>query len=637
MSEMKIRVLHLSDQEREFDSRVLVWPVEIHRFTAKRPSCQDKELNLFEQLVFDFLRADPLLTPAKLAKEIFVPEDFVQCICRRLEDRGFLDSSFKVVEDLAEEKLEKEERPLPGMAFRELVTGRFLPYVYLNPNRELQTLSLQKGPATFVLKAEISPEPVTIVDIAEAFKAMQSRSRVHLDLPDIKSVRLDINNHECGYIGCVLVFDKFDGEVRIKNPFTNFGSEFESTLESALIQIVKNDSELSKWLLDWRRSLKTEDGEPLTVSKAKYDNYSNLRRYPQLVDALNRNDGGTYEWIYAVIEWALYYSDRRFAGASTEGVFGNFNKVINKEFLGIFGKSIGIPEALIDALDEMSLKHYANGRPDMITALLVSAERAKLNPNHPFNRLLQADKKFVRDILQLKGERDASTHGSSISKEAGEEKINWMKRVVSTLIPDLEFSLTGKVTSSGSRIFDARSDLLEEVGYGQFLNLSLEAQDHLVRARLALNDSKASEDSTILIGHLCAALEAEFRRHIQDITIHGMSDDELFEKIYERFAELEIEPPSVLMQTKGMRFRKALQISDKTTLGACVLAWMLSIDMLSLQAIVSGYSSLFEEMSYLIDLRAHLNEKTELSFSEANRIFKNTCKIVKIINFDNVG
>lgn len=623
-----VPVLKPCDSNENLGSRVLVWPVEVISLTAMVKKELSDILNPFEKLVLDFLQADPHLSVSQLAKEIFVPEDFLMCIYRRLQDKHLLSESYTVRDELSKNK---DDRPIPGKAFRDLVTGRFLPYVIFGTM--VPTISVRPNSRTYVMKAKKGlTGAVTITDIAQAFQLMKARSQVKLNLPDIKHVRLS-STQDKAYLYCVLQFDEHDGEIRVLNPFTTKGNEFEGTLEEALREVLKQDEALSSWLLEWRRSLQVGDiQQAIPTKRASYDNEHNCQLYPQLVSALNRSRTPTYESIYAVIEWALYYADIRVAGINPRQVFSKFNESFNRSVNLIKGGEIGLPASLINTVNESNFKRYRSGKPDMITALLVSQERATLNPNHPFNLLLQSEPTFVKDVLQLKHERDSSTHGGSASREVTEDKVRWLRKVVGLLLPDFSYLNSQSVADTKGQCFEARSDLLEQMGYGLFINLSSAAQDHLIRARLALVAKDTTEDSTLLIGHLCAALEAEFRRHIQDMTIHGLSDEALFEKIYQRFDELNIAPPDVLMQTQGMRFRKALQISDKTTLGASVLAWMLSIDFDLLKAIVSGCPTLFSDMSKLIDLRDHLNKKTVLAETEIQQLFDSACGIINTIN-----
>ena len=110
-----------------------------------------------------------------------------------------------------------------------------------------------------------------------------------------------------------------------------------------------------------------------------------------------------------------------------------------------------------------------------------------------------------------------------------------------------------------------------------------------------------------------------------------MSEEELFDEVEARFRRLDIEPPKSLMTTRETKLRAALQGADKTTLGGCVLAWLLSADEKWLTAVLSGCPSLFSDIADLIDLRSHLNRQVEMRRNEIQAVFERVCNIITLL------
>ena len=622
----RIRSPHLRESLNDVRLRQILWPVQIVHLMAERDE-NDSELGPFELLVLSFLQADSSLTMQSLASQICVPEDFISCIIRRLQDRKLVDNDLKVGNVESKKKL----RPVNMLAFRELVSGEVLPFVVISSKTIFSFDQVKADENSFLLPVKHSPSPITISDISWAFKMMKQRAQHRLDLPKLKTIRF-VTSDETGVLRCYLTLDKTDGGVRIVNPFTDKANPFENTLEVIFDKEESENSALSQWMLNWRRSVRVQNIDAQNSIKYPFDTSANRKYFPQLVAALKRLSDFSYESVYAVIEWALFYSEQISSGINTASLHASYGPELTIGNLQLLGTKIGLPETVLETVDEVALKRYSQGQPEMITALVVSAEKSNLNPNMPFARLLAEDLEFIPNILKLKQLRDRSVHGNDANNEADESIIQWMRSVVRVLIPSFEFSVSDLNKLGGDSMVVARSEMIEKIGQDTFNSLSWEAKNHLQRAQLNLLSNRVTEDATQLIGHICAALEAEFRRCIRSIDFQGLTDGELMGKIAERFSILGISPPEVLMQTKEIRFRRALQQSNKTTLGACVLAWMLTIDMNLLQAHVSGCPTLFNDVSRMIELREHLNKQTPMSRKEIQGLFDKGCRIVKIIN-----
>lgn len=122
--------------------RRLAWPVNAYRVTLPRPSRDDDALNPFEGVIFKLLDALGVMNDRELANETRIPIDLVRSILLRLQDKGLIDRSNAVIErerDTGDREREKAPVFVTALVFRELVTGKYLPFVHwLNDASPLQ-------------------------------------------------------------------------------------------------------------------------------------------------------------------------------------------------------------------------------------------------------------------------------------------------------------------------------------------------------------------------------------------------------------------------------------------------------------------------------------------------------------------
>ena len=404
----RIKTLRLREVPEGPTLRQVYWPVEMHQLSIEMED-DLRYLNPFEKLVMDFIEADGgLLSEASLAAELCVPSDFLSSIVRRLRDKNLLDGDGKLVKRKEGEK----KRPVTGFAFRELVTGRFLPFVTIAREKTLAFEYPKTDGSSFRLTARTEALSITISDVAVAFRQMGKRTQGKLYLPDIRNVRVT-DLHEPVAIRCSLKFEGRSGEVRILNPFTDKANQFESTLEAAFDETVAHDPAFGEWVLNWRRSVKTGNERPRKRERELFETAENLRRYPQLIAALRRCAGRSFESVYAAIEWALFYAHRQYAQGDSESLHRALGDAVTVGALQFVANELKIPSGLMENINDLSVRRHYDGEPEMITALAMVGEAAKLNPNHPFNRLVE--EKFVRRVLDLKRLRDGSAHGGILS------------------------------------------------------------------------------------------------------------------------------------------------------------------------------------------------------------------------------
>ena len=622
----RIKTLRLREMSDEPSMRDVYWPVEMYHLTIEMED-ELRYLNPFEKLVMDFIEADGgLQSESSLAAQLCVPQDFLSCIVRRLEDKKLLDHNG----NLAESRNGDKKRPVTGLAFRELVSGRFLPFVAIAADRAFAYEYPKTDGSSFLLAAKAKALPISIADVAVAFRQMRKRAQGKLYLPDVKNVRIT-EIHEEIALRCRLKFEGRGGEVRILNPFTDKANRFESTLEAAFDEAVAADLALGEWVLGWRRSVKAGDPAKAKREKQPFETAENLRRYPQLIASLRRCAGRSFESLYASLEWALFYAERRYAQDDAESLHEALGGDLSAASLQCAAGKLGVPSSLWENINALSIRRFYDEEPEILTALALVGQAAELNPNHPFHRLIS--ERFVRRMLDLKRLRDGSAHGGTTVNVADEETVRWAEHCIHTLLPSIVFS-NAAATAPADSDFEAQTALITLMGYEKFMPLTPAAKVNLQRAQALLQGFGEKGDVVDIVGGLCAAMEAEFRANIRESGFLGVSEEELYDEVEERFRRLEVDPPKSLMTTRETKLRAALQGSDKTTLGGCVLAWLLSTDEKWLTAVLSGCPSFFSDIADLIDLRAHLNRQVEMRRTEIQTVFERVCNIITLLRIN---
>ena len=115
-------------------TRNLAWPVNVYRVTLPTPSMNNDSLNAFEQVILKLLDAGSLINANSLAQETCIPVDLIKSVLLRLQDKGFIDEKGRIIpqEDSDNRNAYLEnDRFVTALIFRELATGKILPYFQL--------------------------------------------------------------------------------------------------------------------------------------------------------------------------------------------------------------------------------------------------------------------------------------------------------------------------------------------------------------------------------------------------------------------------------------------------------------------------------------------------------------------------
>ena len=216
--------------------RHLAWPVHVFRVTLPKPSEDAQKLNPFERVILTLLDVTSIRDTERLAQETCLPKDLVQCVLARLRDKGYVDSYNQIISQQRARWANKEPHPqefVPACMFRELATGKILPYIHFLVNNPLRKKEDEESRYKRVPWHPAHKKNIpSCRDVITALRAMQKKARAfgsEIWLPPVQQIMI-ADDAERYYLDCPIAIQKCDGEFRIADPF---GNGFSLELESA--------------------------------------------------------------------------------------------------------------------------------------------------------------------------------------------------------------------------------------------------------------------------------------------------------------------------------------------------------------------------------------------------------------------
>lgn len=610
--------------------RTIAWPVIAYRAQLPETSAFSKnDLNPFENLLISLLDIDGPVSVDHLSQETCIPEDFVRGVLLRLQDKHYIDDRNSVIK-YSRVKDQKQEFK-SALVFQEQATGKVLPYILYDqkPAVKEQDTGLY---CWQMAKADHRFPPVKPDDVLKALKDQIRHDRAYGDrvvLPQVSYITVSPSS-EAYYLECPIGLRSLDGEFRIANPF---GKGYSVVLEDAFLTQLGRDERLEGWIESWRESLGGQTRiDDDSAEKEPYENERCKRMYPRLVSSLKPNRFGirSIEKIYSAIEWALYYSNERFSSRNAINLLRmtkpSDTSLLLKdaaEEMGIEVPARGFPRVQKDSLDS-----YQEQVPEMPTALAIALVSAQYSDQHPIRAFAAEHPDVAVWLYQIKKERDLRSHGKGRGSQEGQNGRNesFMKEFVAALVPDVSFTVEGpqsqrKVDALSDARFEARSELLSIFGYANFNRwISPLAQDRLVDAECFWESFSDGDNALPFVGDLYAALQSELSVRVDAVGIRVANDRELEGLIFQRAKALGIDPlPAALSTVRTNNIRKALQGFDETTLGALVVAYMLSADQEEIERIMGRDKTFFSDVGEIIGARGHLNETRSFSKKQVDR------------------
>jgi hypothetical protein len=264
----------------------LAWPVNAYRVTLPKISDDGDSRNPFERVILKLLNAVGAMDAHALADETRIPLDLVKSILLRLQDKALIDEHNAIIEqehDNSESEEEKASVFVTALLFRELATGKILPFLhFLDDRHPLQKREEEKF--VQMVSANQAHEQCVPVprDVISASRAMKKRSEALGNddrMPAVQQITI-VPQPEVHYLDCPIAIQKSDGEFRIADPF---GNGFSLVLESAFEQLIEQDDKLAEWLRNWKESLRNprppKPDDPDKRRKEPFDNEANWQRY----------------------------------------------------------------------------------------------------------------------------------------------------------------------------------------------------------------------------------------------------------------------------------------------------------------------------------------------------------------------
>ena len=647
--------------------RFLAWPVAVYRITLPYliRGKDESDLNPLERVILKLLDIIPSLempqddskmssasaTESKLVHATRLKLDLVRTVLLRLRDRGYIDEHDTPTElkrTQWEVQDEKKYRYVSALVFRELACGELLPFIHIITDKTpLRKVEEDEKKRMFHIhgfptkdQKDSYPAP-SAQDVIMIKKAMLKRALAYGEkeaVPALTQISV-VNQPEYYYLNCPIAIQKGDEDFRIADPFE---AGFSLVLEKSFANLLSKDQKLKEWFLDWKKNLSKITNAKESDADRFWNGHKCRNLYPNLIANLHPGHDQMYRSIrkiYASIEWALYYYC----------VKRDFGMAINKleltqmlahqEMLKQSAKKIGFAVAkdpqespssqdfVFQAVRPGKILDFKNGKAEMPTVLAISllvGERH--NGDTQIYKLAQNHPDFLWKIMEIKSERDSTLHGNNKRAIEGGElsSDSFMRDVVQTLLPEVQFPDSPLTGTTLNRISDTRLDAITSLqAFFDFTNynkFSENARNYLINAERFVLESEhqsgASLDASIFVSNLYSALQATMRPHLQKYTLANIADEDFFK--YARNSALKAgfrEIPETLSRVKPSKIRETIQGNDKS-LGACLIAFLILADDDELQLLHSRDPSFFEDVSELIDRRGHDNQSFNLAHAD---------------------
>jgi hypothetical protein len=628
--------------------RNLAWPVSAYRVTLPRPSGDGDDLNSFERVILKLLDVLGAVEDHELADETRLPLDLVRSILLRLQDKELIDGSNVVIEQERDHENSKNAKVpmfVTALVFRELVTGKHLPFVHwLGDSNPLQKKEREGDQFWSIRSDDDHKRPaLTQRDVIKILRATQRRSAAFGKddrIPLVQQVRI-VPQPELHHLDCPIAIQKSDGEFRIADPF---GNGFSLVLEGALEHLLEQDEKLGQWLRQWKHSLSNpRQGEPDARMKEAFDNNANRQRYPKLLASLHLARSASFHsmaQIYASIEWALFYASGRRPFEKTVAMLKFTAQAEHPALLVGAATQVGLtlPPSGFKPVREGKLRDFESGKAELATLLSIAVLQAQGDDAHPLHRIASSHPEFIIRLFGIKKKRDEKSHGKG-SADAPDKELSdapFMRDMIHALLPDMVFSGMPMIETDrnfrADALLDARASIQSEFGFKTFNRLGANLKERLVHAERFFLSCKDGDDGIGFVRELYAALQSAFEMSLVGRLPPDADDDRLIESAGRKAtsAKLCSELPESLRTVRALAVRQTLQ-GNGQSLGACVLAFLLMSDDDSLRSLADAQPSFVSDVAGVIARRGHGNEPLPLLKADTAKLRKASYKTIKTL------
>lgn len=627
----------------------LAWPVHAYRVTLPKASSEGDGLNAFERVIFKLLDSVGRMSERALADETRIPLDLVKGILLRLRDKGFINEHNGIVkrgENGSESKAAGAPVFATALVFRELVTGKLLPFMHLlddcNPLRkredERSVKIVPENPAC----RQLMPTPQDVIRVLRDMKKRSSAFGRSDGPPAVLQISI-AQSPESYFLDCPIAIQKSDGEFRIADPF---GNGFSLILETAFSQLLAQESKMESWFLQWKESLRNPRSSKRDSvedrPKEPFETDANWQRYPKLVASLRPSKNAAFRSIskiHASIEWALFYACCRRPYEDAIAELRLTAQLEHASLLECAAGTIGleVPRVGFRAVPEGKIVGFQQGQAELGTLLAIALLQAKRDCTHPLRRIARLHHDLIGRLFEIKRQRDENSHGKGGADSPNAELTaeTFMRELVHALVPDIRFADTSApgadTEARADSILDARASIQGEFGFKAFNRLGVNLQDRLIYAERFWLASKDGDDALAFVCDLYAALQAKFRQILSGRLPPQVWDSEFIPVAQARTQQYNLgELSECLCTVKPLAIRQTLQGSDPT-LGACVVGFLLMAEEGALHCIANLQPTFIEDISRIITLRGHGNEPQSLPRADVASIRKSAYTTIKTL------
>jgi len=620
----------------------LEWPVAVFRVTLPMIRGRSGRVsNPFENVIYALLELTSGLDEQSLAAKTCLPIDMVRNVLNRLKDNEEIDANCRVIDPWRKSYLQNEQELTYGtaMVFKELVSGRLLPFLHVfKDNVSLKTKEFPKGKYRRLPKGSEQSflEPPSVQDIMRIVTRMKRRGAEFaesLQMPSINQIRIAPAVEEF-WLDCPIAIQSHDGDFRIADPF---GIGFSQILEKVLDDRLATDEKLARWMTVWRESLKKNDKTEVETRSEPYDTYKNNRLYPELISRLRTRSGShrNIDQIFQSIEWALFYCCERFGRNYAVNKLGRRTPADHAGWLTGIASSIGfeVPEGYFRAVIRGKLDDFEDEKSEMRTVFAIALVQAEFNEGHPLRLLAKAYPNLIFRVRDIDKSRGEQLHGKARAMPSEIELVSdeFMRSVVSTLIPSIVFAAGTRDVDAGTaadELFEARTNLQNQFGYEAIRRMEPTTEAALLNAERDWMNLKDGDDARALVNNLYSAVQSALRglcgRSYSEADIH----QSLFVLAEENSKKSGLGSlPPVLKTVNVRRIQTALQGSDPS-LGAAVLAMLIASRHEILQGIAELKSDFLVVVAELLEIRGHGNHPIPMRIKEVERIRANLIMVV---------
>jgi hypothetical protein len=627
--------------------RNLAWPVDAYRVTLPKGLGGDDGLNAFERVILKLLKAAGALHAEALRDETQIPIDLVKAVLLRLRDKGLIDEHNIIIQPGSDGRASNEEETpifVTALVYRELVTGKILPFLHFldesplqkcDKERRIREINADKGAAA------LPPEPRDVIGAWRASKRRSEGKRGGDKSPTIQKVTI-FEQAERYYLDCPIAIQKSDGEFRIADPF---GNGFSRILESAFEQLLERDERLAGWLREWKKNSydrRTPQGA-MQRPNEPFDTDANLQCFPNLVFNLRKPKTAAFRsisTIYACIEWALFYACRR---RSSEEAINNLQfspQPRQQELLCNAAKSVRLraPERGFKPIPEKKLQDFRNGEADFWTVLSIAVLQAATDQEHPLRSIALKHPDLIKIFLGMKENRDKERHGrgraAAPKKALPEDEL--MREIVHSLLPEIFFAeapaneLNSDARANGLLV--ARDSIQGEFGFKSFNQLGANLQDRIIFAERFWISCADNDDALVFSRDLYAAVQSAFANQMAGKLSPDLRESEFISEAARKAARagLGTALPDRLSTVKISFIRQSLQGSDQS-LGACAIAFLLISDHETLCAVANLQPSFIGDIDFVLAMNRHGNEPLALPKADIAKLRKASYSTIKTL------